>query len=337
MVIISVALMSLDLDIVKEYGNEYLSMSDLEPVPRFKLLTEVLGKNASNGEVADILQEVEEVRWVKDLEDEQQDDGGWQRFHSRDTKVRAKVPTSEYAIERALALGLPLKTKVLTSAHTYMGRILKEEIPFPDPPESNPRWQWGTQLFTAAYMSRLEPHHEELIPHHQVWMNIVESAFQSGIYRLEDELSAHEDLTGLEDVKYLRINSKYHVMLIQAIQMQMEPELLTKYIDWLLHEGIGYIHPNRAITPIPLDERPSYLDTSWFASLELLAGFDVASSVLKNHVDWIYTSHVEKHWDFFGRSPSSVHFPYSKSWKDPENVTMDWSTRVLVLLKKILT
>ena len=77
-----------------------------DPVVRFRLLRDVLRAPPDADDVIRARQRMLRSRWVLQLKREQQPDGGWGRFHSIDTKSSQKVPTTEAAVERGLALGL---------------------------------------------------------------------------------------------------------------------------------------------------------------------------------------------------------------------------------------
>jgi len=88
---------------------------DLEPdpVPRYLVLRDIL--HYSPTEAA--FQEAEKIlytsRWIIGLAETQHPDGTWGRFHTQDTRVKSPFPTTEFAIHRALALGLDRRSPIL--------------------------------------------------------------------------------------------------------------------------------------------------------------------------------------------------------------------------------
>ena len=75
-----------------------------DPVVRLRLLRDVLRRPADSNEVMQARSDLAANPWVRLLESEQRSDGGWGRFHSRDTRSKCKIITTEAGVDRALAL-----------------------------------------------------------------------------------------------------------------------------------------------------------------------------------------------------------------------------------------
>ena len=84
-----------------------------DPVPRFRLLRDVLGKSKGHSEYDDAEQRLLESRWVVRLALSQQSDGTWGRFHTQDTKTQQPFSTTESALQVALDSGLDRTSEVL--------------------------------------------------------------------------------------------------------------------------------------------------------------------------------------------------------------------------------
>jgi len=90
---------------------------------------------------------------VQELEGEQWEDGGWGAFHSRSTRLKQKIASTEVGVERALALGLDRSHPVLEKASAYIIDIMEGRRAFPDHHERNDRWETGMRLFLASTLA----------------------------------------------------------------------------------------------------------------------------------------------------------------------------------------
>jgi hypothetical protein len=113
---------------------------------------------------------------------EQWADGSWGAFHSRNTRLKQKIVTTEAGVERALALGLDAAHPILEKTTNYLLRVMNGEIPFPDRHEKNDRWKTGMRLFLASTLALIHPNHPVLDQDRKLWVSIAELTFQSGKY-----------------------------------------------------------------------------------------------------------------------------------------------------------
>jgi len=273
-------------------------------------------------------------RWVAELRNEQREDGGWGRFHSA-MKTKGKVATTEAAVERGLALGLEASDPTFQAAVEYLSRLLEGRIDFPDPPERNNRWETGKKLFAAATLARVWPTLRILDETWGLWATIAEHTFASGRYDSEAEIRAHEMLTGAS-VKdsYLVLNNRYQLALLGSRAVRLPRTVENALVDWIWHksDGVGYLE-------IPLANPPSRYTSGMldrlFTSLELLAHFPSTGRLADSMIGWLWEQrNSEGLWDFGPRASFSVYFPLSQDWRSVKQRQYDWSTRVLVLLKR---
>ena len=97
-------------------------------------------------------------RCIRELADEQWEDGGWGRLvHSRNTKLKQKIASTEVGVERALALGLDATHPI--SRTRYLLAILQGKLAFPDYHEKNDRWQTGMRLLLTSTLSFIPAGH----------------------------------------------------------------------------------------------------------------------------------------------------------------------------------
>ena len=185
------------------------------PVVRWRLLRDVLGAATNPVETYTARQALDQSRWVRELSLEQCQDGSWGAFHSRNSKRRQRILTTEFGVARALALGLEPDHPILQRVQLYLLHLLRGETPFPDRNESNDRWPTGVRLFVASTFALLQPQHPILEPDRSLWLEIARRTFHSGEYSEADEIDAHRELTGAS-VKgtYLTLRGKYQLNLL---------------------------------------------------------------------------------------------------------------------------
>ncbi|MEW5721380.1 MAG: hypothetical protein AB1817_22325, partial [Chloroflexota bacterium] len=188
------------------------------PVVRYRLLRDVLRRPRGNSELEQARANLDASRCVCELADEQRDDGGWNAFHSRGTKLKQKIASTEVGVERALALGLDASHPILQKARAYIVNVMTGAIRFPDYHEKNDRWETGMRLFLASTLSLIQPDHPLLDADRKLWRAIAARTFQSGKYRAEDEIRAHAELTGatVKD-SYLVLNNRYALNLLGSL------------------------------------------------------------------------------------------------------------------------
>jgi hypothetical protein len=304
-------------------------------VVSYRLHRDVIKLSPGDTELQRAKKHLKDSRNISELESEQRKDGGWGAFHSRSTKHKQKIPSTEVGVERALALGLTRSHPVLTNTADYILNIMEGKLSFPDYHEKNDRWPTGMRLFLASTLSLIVPEHPALDRDRELWHVIAMRAFQSGEYNEEDEISAHAELTGAS-VKdsYLVLNNRYQLNILGSQPGTISRELEVALLQWVWRrpDGIGYLE-------IPLNrkptEKPGHLDR-WLASLELLArAFPSWVRFAGASIEWLWDQQNEQGlWDFGPRPGSISNLPLSDNWRRKYNRVFDWSTRVLLLLRK---
>src|SRR5687768_14206457 len=127
------------------------------PVVRYRVLRDVLRLRRNDARLLAARENAARSRWVNQLATEQRADGSWGRFHSADSALRRRVPTSEAAIGRAIDLGLDRSHPILRKAAAHVAAILRGDAQFPDPAEKNERWPAGVRLFCASTLAGIDP------------------------------------------------------------------------------------------------------------------------------------------------------------------------------------
>lgn len=304
-------------------------------VVRYRLLRDVHRKPSEDIELQQACEHLKDSQQIQELAREQWQDGGWGAFHSRSTKRKQKIPSTEIGVERALALGLDASHPVLTKAAEYILKIMEGEITFPDYHEKNNRWATGMRLFLASTLSLVQPNHSVLERDRKLWHEIANETFQSGKYDEESEIRAHAKLTGatVKD-SYLVLNNRYQLNILGSIPGMLSIELEEAILRWLWNrsDGIGYLG-------IPLHceppEKPGQIDR-WLASLEIMArAFPSWVNFAQSSIEWLWECQNDQgYWDFGPRPSSISNLPLSDNWRRKSDREFDWTTRVLILLRK---
>jgi hypothetical protein len=304
-------------------------------VVRYRLLRDVLRKAGDDIDLQQTRRGLDQSQNVQELANEQRSNGGWGAFHSRNSKIKQKILTTEVGVRRALALGLDLTHPILKKAARYLFSVMHGETPFPDRFEKNDRWQTGMHLFIAATLALIHPNHPILERERNLWFSIAEITFQSGTYSENDEIEAHRKLTGatVKD-SYLVLNGRYQLTLLGSIPGKLPTSLETALLQWLWErpDGIGYLG-------IPLNREPPNSPNGidrWLASLELLArSYPSWVDFANESIQWLIDQRDEGgYWDFGPKPLSICNLPLSDNWRKKENRVFDWTTRVLILLRK---
>lgn len=274
---------------------------------------------------------MQESRWIKELAEEQAQDGGWTRFHSMDYSAKRKIPTTEAAVGRLVQLGVDRRSEMVTRATSYLEGLLSDELPWPEPKEKNDRWPVGQELFTAAMLAELQPDHRLLIPICRKWAKIAEDTFSSGSYDPEAEWRAHCRLTGATSMQdsYLVVRNRYALILLSCRQSKLTRRAENALLDWLwAHpKGVGY-------ADVPLTASLRHLKHTsgqrWLSSQMLLSRFRCWPSKVSETIQELWALRNEDGlWDF---GPALKLARLSESHRKTVNRTIDHSVHVLLLL-----
>lgn len=324
-------------DDVRALGLEILRGKP-DPAVRVRLLRDVLCAEGTDERFRAARASLEDSLHVRELRAEQRSDGSWGRLHSRDTAQAQSVPTTEWAVERALAIGLDANHPALSSASQYLAGVVEGRVQPPDPAERNDRWPTGLRLFAAATLSRISPEDPCLDPVWHLWHEIARRSFARGAYDPEAESEAHRDLTGASvRGTYLALPNRYALTLLSARADRVEPEVRNTLALWVGHrdEGVGYYGLPLAMPPA--ERTPGALER-FLLSHEVLAWFGIPAAPTGPLADWL-NSHRRPDglWDLGPRASWTAQLPLAESWRRGGARATDWTTRVLALLTRWLT
>jgi hypothetical protein len=307
-------------------------------VVRYRLLRDVLKVNPGDSELQHARRAVENSRSIQGLAAEQWEDGSWGAFHSRDSRRRQKIITTEVGVERGLNLGLDTSHPVLINASEYVRNVMLGKIIFPDRHEKNDRWSTGLRLFLASTLSLIHPRDPLLDADRVLWSEIADRTFQSGEYNAENEIQAHAELTGATvEGSYLVISGKYQLNILGSTPGTLPQYLELVLLQWLWgkQDSIGYL--GIPLGNLPPNQKPGPFDR-WLVSLELLARlFPAWVNFAQNPIEWIWEQrNTQGFWDFGPRPASMTYLPLSDNWRRRKDRQFDWTTRILILLRRYL-
>ncbi len=308
-----------------------------DPPVRVRLLRDVLDASPDDPRLRAASASLEVSPHVRLLAAEQHEDGGWGRLHSRDTQAAVSVPTTEWAVERAVALGVDRDHPMLRGAADYLAAVVAGRMTPIDPPEKNDRWPTGVTLFAASTLALIDSEHPALDPVWALWHEIARRTLAGGIYDPDAEAAAHRDLTGasVRDT-YLVLSNRYAVALLASRADRIDPRVRGPLFRWLWNhpKGLGYLNAPPGQPPSPgAASGPVEL---WAWSHEILAGLSTHAAVGP------ILDALEAHrrddglWDLGPRASFTHALPLSATWRARDARAVDWTTRILTLASRWL-
>jgi hypothetical protein len=306
--------------------------ADPDASVRIRLLRDVLRVAPGDERLRTARHALEDSPHFERLRREQRADGSWGRLHSRDTASAQSVPTTEWAVDRALALGVAAGDPMLQKASAYLASVLRGEIVLSDPPERNDRWATGVRLFAAATLARIDPRHPAVDPVWHLWHEIARRAFASGRYDPADEAAAHLDLTGASvRASYLVLSNRYALTLLSSRASDLADGVAAALVRWIWSRPDGVGPYGVPLSP-PTDPADAGFLERWFLSHEMVAAFAVPGVATAPVADWLGGRRCDGLWDLGARASWAWSLPLSESWRRRDARANDWSVRVLSLL-----
>jgi hypothetical protein len=306
-----------------------------DPSVRVRLLRDGLQAPSGDVRIQAAREALEDSVHVALLRNEQRGDGSWGRLHSRDTAARQSIPTTEWAVERAVAIGLDVSHPILDAAAAYLAGVVTGRVIPSDPPEKNDRWATGVCLFAASTVARIDPNHPAIDPVWALWHEIARRTFASGSYSADDEADAHSELTGASvRGTYLILSNRYALSLLAARVDRMDEGLAQAVARWVWSHprGVGYLEAPLSAPPAAL---PAGILERFLLSHEIVAGFSRIGAPTGPLADW-FGEHrrADGLWDLGPRASWTSALPLSESWRRSDARAIDWTTRILALASR---
>jgi hypothetical protein len=312
---------------------------DPDPVPRFRLLRDVLRLPPEDAELRRAGKALEDAALVRLLRGTQLPDGTWGRFHSRDSRIKAAFPTTELAIKAALSSGLDARSPLLRRTIRTIELYAQGRAEWPDPPEKhdNPlAWRVWERHFSAAVLAEIEPGHPLLEGFRRVWGEAFAAAFRSGAYYRAQEIRSLNGLLGCRMKDPVPFHRKYPLLILSSGKGSLSPRNERLLLDFVMNlpEGIYYVHDGK------VSDAPSLRDGRfwpWMAAQALLSRFGAWRRAGSGAVDHAWSMRgADGLWDpgpGVARRPYTP-FPLSEDWRKPGKRVIDASIEILALVSR---
>ncbi len=273
-----------------------------DPVPRFRLLRDVLHLDPSDTAYRTAKKGLQESKWIALLKSSQMADGTWGRFHTPDSRVKQPLPTTESAIATALDLGLDKHSPVLQMVVPAILDYIDGKTLWPDPPEKhdNPRaWFVWVPHFSAATLTLIDRHHPCLDEFWALWAEALNDSFQSGTYDRQREIAVLNKLLGSRMKNPVPFHKRYPLLILSATNNQLSDDLEHKMLDHVMHapSGIYYVYEKDISLQPPILSRDFW---GWFRSHQLLSRFRLWKELSTEAVNWIWAQRTERGFGIWG-------------------------------------
>jgi hypothetical protein len=317
-------------DEITGLGEQLLTMNP-DVVPKFLILRDVLKLSPEDTQYRKAKSDMTGSRWIRELAEEQQDNGSFGRFHTQDTKIKQKIPTTEWAITRGLGLGLSKTDEIIRKTIQHMEHLLNgKELPL-DNEEHHYGFRIAFAYIIASNLAKIDPMHPLLAPKRQACAECVRRAFQSGSFIEEDWKLACRELNEV----MLNLYMIHPLTILQSgNESNLSVELERKLLQWIWNrpEGIYYI----------TDQCPGvYQDVNsgqfhqWLHGIELLSDFQLWPEFVSDAVEHLLCQREgDGLWEYGPKANQNPFVHYSESWRNKNNRKIDCSVRILALLRK---
>lgn len=319
---------------IESLGKQLLLRTN-QPVPRFRLLRDVVGESPSSELMQHAHIALRSSNWVEELARSQSPDGSWGRFHSRNSTLKTRFPTTELALYRARALGLSKTDDLIGHSTHLMEEILSGKANWRDPAEKHEGWPINTRFITAATLALFDPDNILVAELANRWVQVVNATFANGAYDARAEQKAHLAINGIYTKgKYLKLAGLYPLILLSIPSVKLDLDIEAALLSWVSEKfaGIYYVYGARMLVP-PAPNEPHF--HSWLNGVDLLCRFPTGRALCVPILNWLWQERSEDgFWDFGAAARRDMAFPLSENWKNATDRKIDCSIAVLSLMRK---
>lgn len=315
------------IDRINKTVDKILDMNP-DPIPRFVLLKEFKGLTPDNPEYTALYGEVCNHRFIKSLEEAQNQRGFWQPFHGY----------TESVIRKLLSFGLDKNHICLKKASDYLVKVLKSQEEWNQyEKQDNPLWypKMFVPLVSAAMLSLIDKNHPMLEAPRQKWAYIAKESFSDGYYDVGGNINAISECFELFSKRPIAPFNYYCLLLLapDSDSSYIDDSTERNLVDFCMKEAgsIGYVYNNKPsdMVEISVQNRDSRDFWHWIRALSLISQFHRWSVYKHCYFDWILSQANEENlWEF----PKKFDFSLSNSWRG-KNKAIDSSVYVLRMLK----
>jgi hypothetical protein len=263
-------------------------------------------------------------KWVELLKANQLEDGGFGRFHSRDSKKKQKFPTTELAVDSMKMLGIPRGNPMADKLCDYMEQLLRREIEWPDGFEKNKWYRPAQPLFVASKLSVFGSDCRAYLEIFNSWHAILKEAFADGEYNAERTDRISRELLGCDiDRSYIGLNSIYPIELFGNMQAEISDALKHNYLKWLHRSGKPILY-----TSVVLDQGLNNSFSGLYRVYLLLSGFSCFKTEFEEELSQLIDKRKQDGFWNFGKDFDCQRL--SEDWKS--QIRMDIDHTILALL-----
>lgn len=266
----------------------------------------------------------------------QKEDGTWgNEFHSLAVPTSRKPLTTEQALRRLKVLGFNIEDEPIRKAVDCMVSCLRGERKIDNYWEKTHDWNLYTKLMLSTWVKIYEPDNEVALNFAKQWANIIEKAFESGVYDNEQFQIAYQEefyqrAKGPREIDFV---SFYPINLLQGL---LTKETESHMLDYVINysKGIYYIYGK------PLNQLPEVFQSTetsrYLAAIDILSGYELVREKLNFVVEWLEKNVDENGcWDLGTKVKDNVYFPLSDSWKTAEIRKADCTEKILSIMQRI--
>jgi len=321
-------------------AERLLSMGP-DPVPRFRILKNLLRLPPEDAERRSAERALEGTAIVRLLRASRLPDGTWGRFHTRDSGLKAPFPTTETAIAAALDSGLDARGPFLGKTLEAVERYATGKAHWPDPPEKhdNPlAWPIWERHFAAAVLSEMDPDHELLPPLKSLWIESLRDSFKAGPYDRGAEIGSLNRLLACRMKDPVPFHRKYPLLILSSSGESLPAGLERAALSHVMtsREGVYYVCDGPLAPPRAIADRRSW---SWVRAHRLLSRFPLWRRMASAAMNALWAQRGRAGFWASGKGvPKKPYtaFPLSESWRRAENRVIDCSVELLDLFARAL-
>lgn len=171
---------------------------------------------------------------LDDLKNEQLDDGSFGRFHTMDTQLKRKIPTTEAAAWLMYKNGITRGDEVCDKTCLYMENLLRNLQKWPDMWEKNEWFTPAVPLFVASKLALFSSETAEYKKIRDTWISLLVSAFEQGSYSADITNKLSSKLIGVKiDSSYIGFHSLNCLALFALNTDKIPPHIQKSYLHWL--------------------------------------------------------------------------------------------------------
>lgn len=303
---------------------------DLDPVPKYLLMRDILKLDEKNEELIHTKNKILESKWVNDIIKYQLEDGSWGQFHSMSEFSQSPI-TTERALRRLLILGLDKNDQPIQNSLGYMEKYLLGQLDLRDRKEKKHDWHLLTRLFVATWILLIDSSNTLAKEIAKDWAKIITHAFSGNAYDHNAYKEAYYEIHKSPLEKFMwRFENFYLVSILKGF---LPEKIESKFLDYIINsdKGIYYIY-DRCLKIQPNDFC-SKITSRYINAYEQLSNYSCAKSKLQSFVKWVTNNISEdRFWDIGQSAKDKIQFPLSNSWRKPINRKIDYTIRIQRIL-----